>query len=181
LLDADLAQPFQLSAVVESDEMDALVVKTLPHLAAGRFAEAFQIPPAIVARDVVFARDVEYLLSAETFQDLVQGIELRGLCRVGEVPGMKNQIRLVERLIDLADRQPEGAADVGIRRPVEADVAIADLNESEIGSFRLIFLRAEQMRTGHASSERPDDRGTGPLHTFQNAPPVHGDIRLGVR
>jgi len=39
--------------------------------------------------------------------------------------------------VDLIDGHSQGAVDVGIRRPIEAYVAVADLNESEVGGFGL--------------------------------------------
>jgi hypothetical protein len=156
------------------------VVKTLPHPTAGGFPKAFQIPAAVVASDVVLTGDIKHFPLTKAFEDLAQGVEFDGAGGMGEITGVKNHVRLPERAIDLVDRQLQGAVDVGVRRLIETDVAVADLNESEIRSLRLIFLRTEEVRTGHSSPERPHDRGAGPLHALQETAAIYGAVGLGV-
>jgi hypothetical protein len=168
-----------LDAVVETDEMHALVVEALPGLAAGGFAEAFEIQFAVVAGDVVFAGDIEHFLLTKAFEDLVEGVEFGGLGKVGEVAGVENQVRLADGGVDLVDGHLQGTVDVGVGRLVEADVAVADLNESEVGGFGLVFGSAEQLRTGYAAGERPYYGGAGPLHALQKAPAVYVVIKFG--
>src|ERR1041384_6523694 len=135
--------------------MHALMVETLPGLSGGRFTEAFEKEFAVVPGYVVFAGDVEYFLLPEPPQYLFQCVEFRRLGKVCEIPGVENQVRLVDRGIDLIDSRLQGAVDVGIGGLVKADVAVADLNEGEVGGFGLALLGAKQLRTGHTSSERP--------------------------
>jgi hypothetical protein len=141
LLGADLAEASELDAVVEANEVDALVVKTLPRFARGSLAEALKVHLASVGSGVVFAGDIEHLLLAQPFEDLIQGVEFGSLGLVGEVAGVENQLRLVDRRVDLADSDLQGAVYVGNSRPIEADVAVADLDESEVGG--LLFWSAE--------------------------------------
>ena len=140
LLRADLAEPFQLGAVVETDEMHALVVKALPGLAAGGFAETLEIQFAVVAGDIVFAGDIEHFLLTKAFEDLVQGVEFSDLGKVGEVAGVENQVRLLNGGVDLVDGHLQRTVDVSICRLVEADVAVANLNDSEVGGLGFAFL-----------------------------------------
>ena len=153
LFRADLAKPFQLGAVVETDEMHALVVKALPGLAGGGLAETLEIQFPVVAGDVVFAGDIEHFLLTKALENLVQGVEFGGLGKVGEVAGVENQFRLLDGRVDLIDCHLQRAVDISVSRLVEADVAVADLNESEVGGFGLAFLCAEKLRTGYTAGE----------------------------
>ena len=58
---------------------------------------------------------------------------------------MENQVRLLDGGVDLVDGKLHGTVDVSIRRSVEADVAVADLNESEVGGFGLALLSAQEL------------------------------------
>ena len=179
LRSADHTEAFQLDAVIETDEMHALVVKALPGFAGGRFAEALEKQFAVIASDIVFAWDIEHFLLAKTPEDLVQGIKLGGSRKMGEVASVKNQVRLVDGGVDLIDGQLQGAVDVGIRRLIKPYVAVADLDESEVDGFGLVCLGAEQARTGYAAGERPDYGGSSPPHTLQKAAAVHFHVELG--
>ena len=159
--------------------MYALMVKALPGLAGGRFAEALEKQFAVVAGDVVFAGDIEHFLLTKALEDLVQRVKFGGLGKVGEVAGVENQVRLLDGGVDLVDGHLQGTVDVSIRRLVEADVAVADLNESEVGGFGLAFLSAEELRAGYAAGERPYYSGAGPLHALQKAAAVHVAIEFG--
>jgi len=68
---------------------------------------------------------------------------------------VENQVRLMDGGINLIDRQSKSAVDVGIRRSVKPDMAIADLNESEVGGFSRVRLSAEDSRTRYSAGERP--------------------------
>ena len=180
LLRADLAEPFQLGAVVETNEMYALVVKALPGLAGGKSAETIEVQFAVVAGDIVFAGDIEHFFLTKSLEDLVQGVEFGGFGKVGEVARVENQVRLMDGGVDLVDGHLQGTVDVSIRRLVEADVAVADLNESEVGGFDLAFLSAEELRAGYAAGERPYYSGAGPLHALQKAAAVHFLIEFEI-
>jgi hypothetical protein len=72
---------------------------------------------AVVASDIVFARDVEHFFLAKAHEDLAQGVKLSGSRKMGEVSSVENQVRLMDGGIDLIDRQLQSAVDIGIRRP----------------------------------------------------------------
>src|SRR6476469_9875741 len=152
--------------------MRALMVKALPGLAAGTLAKALEKHFAIVASDIVFAGDVEHFLLAKALKDLVQCVKFGGFGKVREVTCVENKIRLLDGRVDLVDSQLQGAVDVSIRRLVEADVAVADLNERKIG-FVLAVRRTEELRAGHSFCERPYDSGAGPLHALEKTAAVH--------
>jgi hypothetical protein len=61
LLRADFAETFKLDAVVEANEVDTFVVKTLPGFARGGFAKASKIHFAVVSGGVVFSGGIENL------------------------------------------------------------------------------------------------------------------------
>ena len=103
LLRADRAEPFQLGAVVETDEMHALMVETLPGLAGGRFAEALEKQFAVVAGDVVFAGDIEHRFLIKALEDLLQRVKFGGLGKVSEVSCVENEVRRLDGSIDLVD------------------------------------------------------------------------------
>src|SRR5262249_31793211 len=79
LLGSDGAEALQLRAVVQANEMNALVVEALPGLSGGRFAEALEIEFAVVAGDIVFAGDVEHILLPKAPEDLIERFEFGGL------------------------------------------------------------------------------------------------------
>jgi hypothetical protein len=105
--------------------------------------EALEKEFAVVAGYVMFAGDTEHFFLPEAFEDLAECVEFAGFRKVGQVAGVENQIGLVDGGIDLVDGQLQGTVDVRISGLVKADVAVADLNESEISDFGLAFLRAE--------------------------------------
>src|SRR6185437_16218546 len=65
------------------------------------------------------------------------------------------------------DGGAHGLGDVGVRRLVEADVAIADLHEEQIAAPGRPL--AEQRRAWDAAAERPDHPGARPGHALEEA------------
>ena len=61
---------------------------------------------------------------------------------------------------------------VGVRRLVEADVAVADLHEGEIGLRGWLHRFAEDARGRHAAGKGPDEAGAGPGHALQKSAAV---------
>jgi hypothetical protein len=51
---------------------------------------------------------------------------------MGEVAGVENQVRPVDGGVDLGDSDLQGTVYVGICRLIEADVAVANLDKSEV-------------------------------------------------
>jgi hypothetical protein len=82
----------------------------------------------------VFARHIEGLARLRLFDDLLRCIELRRLRRLRDVAGVQQQIRRRRKRVDLADRELQCSRDVLIRRLVESNMAVADLNKAEARS-----------------------------------------------
>src|SRR5262249_31575995 len=140
LLRADGAEAFQLGAVVQADEVHALVVKALPGLSARRLGEALEIEFGVVAGDVVLAGYIEQLFLAKALEDLIQRVKFAGLRQVGQIAGVKNEIRLVDSGVDLIDRQLQGSVNIYVGGLVEPDMAVTDLYKSEVRGFHLVFF-----------------------------------------
>ncbi len=70
---------------------------------------------------------------ARFLQDLVGVVELVVARELRHVAGMNDEIRPFAERLHLGDGFAEGRAGVGIGRLVEADVAVADLQEGERG------------------------------------------------
>ena len=132
LIGAEHAQLVDLLRVVEPDEVDALVSEAVPAGARRSFAEAFEIERAVVGGGVVLAGNVEDLAGFGALDDLLGGVELGRLGRVGDVAGVEQQVVFAGQRVDLVDGQLQCAGDVLICRLVEADVAVADLDEAEL-------------------------------------------------
>ena len=91
-----------------------------------RLRNAF--PPAV--EHVMLAGDEEHR-QAGFLQDLVGVVELVVARELRDVAGMDDEIRLFAKRLHLGDSFAEGRAGVGIGRLVEADMAVADLQEGE--------------------------------------------------
>src|SRR5579862_349715 len=87
-----------------------------------------------------------------------------------EISGVKNEVGLPVKSIDLIDRGLEGSVDIGIRRLIESDVAIADLHKREVLVSRL--GSTQQAGRRHARSKAPYHSGSSPLHAVQEPAPV---------
>ncbi len=95
---------------------------------------------------------------------------------MGDVAGVQQEVGLAGQRVDLVDGQLEGAGDVLIGGLVEADVAVADLDEAELRcAFRhrlLAARRSEELRGGHASGNGPYQAGSGPGHAAEKVATV---------
>ena len=88
---------------------------------------------------------------------------------------------LVRQRVDLRSTVSfEGAERVGIGRLVEADMAVAELDEGGTGGLGRGGLgRAEQAgRARYAAAYGPDHAGADPGRAFQQAAPVHDAVVL---
>src|SRR5579871_121842 len=177
LVRADCTEPVQLDAVVEADEMHALVIETLPALPRALFAEAFEEELAVVPGHVVLARHVEDFFLPKTFEDLVKRIEFGGLGKVGEIARMQDQFRLVVGGVDPVNSHLQSGIDVGIRRPVEADMAVADLDELKIALGGL-HIRRQQLRGRHSPRNRPNYSGARPRHALKKAAAIDVVVKI---
>ena len=80
----------------------------------------------------MLARHVKHLARFASLQNLVQRVELLRLGEVSQVTGMQHEGRGVGERIDLGDCLAQCGSHVLICLFVEADMAVADLNEAEI-------------------------------------------------
>ena len=115
----------------QADEMHAFLVEAEPAGAVRALAEALEILRAVVAQDVVLAGHEEDLLGFAVLEHLLEIVELLGLRELREIAGVQDEIRRLRQRIDPRDGLAEGRGDIGIRRLVKADVAVADLHEVE--------------------------------------------------
>ena len=118
--------------------MDPFVVEALPAPPHGALTETLHVLLAVVSQQVVLSGDEEHLLLAHSFQELVQGVELTGLRQMRKIPGMQDEFGLMFQRVDLIRRGLESRVDVGIGWLVKPDVAVADLDKSEVLRARLL-------------------------------------------
>ena len=64
-------------------------------------------------------------------QHLADLVELGRSRQVGQIAGVHHEIRAKPQGVHLVDGAAERAGDVGVRRPVETQVAVADLDEPQ--------------------------------------------------
>ena len=75
------------------------------------------------------------------------------------------------RGIHLGDRLRQRAVGVRVGGLVEADVAVAELEEAEGLRFFCLSLADQAGRAGNAAGERPQNAGAGPGHAFEDLAP----------
>src|SRR5713226_7647561 len=107
LLISDRAHTFELRRVVQTDEINPLVIEALPTTPRRALAETLEVLLAVIAEQVVLAGDEERLLLTQSTKELVQGIELGGLGRVRQISGMKDEVGLPVQRVDLIHRDLE--------------------------------------------------------------------------
>ena len=74
--------------------------------------------------------------------------------------------------LTLADRLFERAERIGIGRLVEADMAVADLQEREAVRFLRRGLADDAERVRHAAGNGPQHAGADPGHAFEHLAPA---------
>src|SRR6516162_6453119 len=92
-------------------------------------------------------------------QHLIQSVELTLFGVVGQITGMNNEVRLTLQGVDLADACLKRSCGVWIGRFVEADVAVADLNEMKFAHGYFSVL-AKRPRVQDAATNCPNDACT---------------------
>ena len=168
------ATSLEIEHVHEPDEVHAAVVEAIP--AAGpccalrRLSVAIEILTAIVGANVVLPRHEKHILRARVAQHLISGIELRRLRELADVAGVQQKCRRYRKRVDLRDRGLHRRRHIGVCCLVEADVAVADLDEEEISILRR--AGTEQAGLRNASTHRPEQTSTCPCHAIQKAATV---------
>src|SRR4051812_12040326 len=93
-----------------------------------------------------------------------------------QIAGVKDERRWLGRSFDLGDRRPQCRGDVSVRRLVESNVAVTDLDEAEDAGFVRrcsAAARPAQWRSfENAARQRPDGPRAGPCHAFQKIPSI---------
>src|SRR6185369_1427582 len=85
---------------------------------------------------------------------------------------MDHECRLGRQRIDAPDGLLEGAERVGVGRFVEADMAVADLQERQPACVLRHGGVYDTERAGHAAGDGPEDAGAGPGHAFEHFAPA---------
>jgi hypothetical protein len=153
------AAGFEVHDVDEADEVDAAVVEALPAGAVGAAPVAFEEQLRVVGEDIVFAGDVKRAADYGLADNLGTGVEFFWFGEVRDVARVEEERGALGKGIDLCDRMFERADDVFVRRFVEADVAVAELDECEVGGRCGARLLAEGLRCEEAAGQGPDDAG----------------------
>src|SRR5262249_17904314 len=91
---------------------------------------------------------------------------------MADVAGVDHEGRLLGQRIDLADGLFQRAERVGIGGLVEADMAVADLQEGETMAVRSLRLAHNPERVRYAAGDGPQHAGATPGHAFQDFAPV---------
>src|SRR5262245_147550 len=147
LFGPERAEPtgLEVDDVDKADEVDAVLIEAVPARTLGALAEALQVAPAIVLEHVVLAWDVEDG-ERQFGQHLLQRVKLRRLRQMRQVTRMKDKRRRLGRSLDFRDCGAQRRCDVGVRRLVESDMAVADLDEAE----RAVSVRHHRRASGLA-------------------------------
>ena len=124
------APRLEIDDVDEADEVSAARIEGIPAVALGALAVAIEIELAIVVENVVLAGHIMHV-EPGLADDLVGRIELGGLRKVADIAGVDHEGRLGRQSIHLGDRLGQRAIGVRVRGLVEADMAVAELEEAE--------------------------------------------------
>ncbi len=172
------AAALELLDVHQADEVHAGVVEAVPAVAQGSLAVAVQEGLALpLVEQVVLAGNMERL-EPRLAQDLVRVVEFLRLGELGDVAGVDDEIGLHRHGPDLGHRLAERRPRVGVRILVEADVAVAHLQEGE--GLHLAAGAAprrsqglvERNRGGQAPADRPEHSRARPGHAFEETATV---------
>src|SRR5439155_14713539 len=111
--------------------------------------------------------------------DALGVVELRDFREVRDIAGMDHERRPDRQRLDLADRLFERAIDVRIGRLIEADMAVADLQECEGGRRLRRGFPDDAERARHAARDRPEHPGPRPGHAFEDFAPADAIVMVG--
>src|SRR6266851_5710636 len=136
LLGAEIAEPagLEIDHVDKPDEVHAAGVERIPAGALGALAVALLVELDLFIEEVVLARHIVHI-ELGLRDDAVGVVELGGLRQMRDVAGMDHEGRLLRHRVDLVDGFFQRAKRVRIGRLVEADMAVADLQEAHARGF----------------------------------------------
>src|SRR5436305_14552945 len=89
---------------------------------------------------------------------------------MSDIAGVDHEGRFYRHRLDFADRLLERADRVGIGRLVEADMAVADLQEAQPGRLGGLRRADKAERARYPARNGPEHAGAGPGHAFQHPP-----------
>ena len=180
LLIAELAQATFANRhhVVQADEVRAFVIEAEPALAFRTLAKPFEVLFAVVVEHVVFAGDIKHPRRFAGLENLLERVEFFRFREMGEIAGVKDEVRRGGQCVDLGYRFLQCTHHVLVGFLVEANVTVADLHEREVSGNRGFGFGGDGIgrpqnaggkRAACACSEHPR---AGPGHAFEKAAPV---------
>ncbi len=131
LIGSQMAQLGHVQGVHQRDDVHAGGVEAVPAVAPGACAERLAVLLAAVIDGIVFPGHGEDVRGVEPGQHLLDLVELVGGGQMRQVAGVDDEIRCVAETVDLVDRLGERTGHVGVGAAGEADVAVADLSETQ--------------------------------------------------
>src|SRR6185369_4646353 len=152
-------------------EVDALVVETVPAGALRSFPKPVEERfTAVRIEHVVLTRD-EKDGKPGRLEHLLGVVKLLVARELRDVSGMNNEIGLDRQRFDLGDRLAECRSRIGVRRLVEPDMAVAQLDEGEWRCGRTPQRRGQGLveadRAADPTIEREQGARSCPRHAFQ--------------
>src|SRR5690349_14023758 len=190
---AEIAEPAGLEVhdIDETDEMDALLVETVPARPTRSLAVAVEIGLALlIVEQVMLAGDIKDGQTCLPDQ-LIGIVEFLVLGQVADIARVDHEAGLHRQQLDPVDRLAECRERIRIGRLVETDMAVADLKEGERCGHG---FRGKRLAEAHglwkAAAKGPEDPGARPSHAVEKAPAVnavfivetgHGSLRSLMR
>ncbi len=152
LLAAEIAEAagLQIHDVDEADEVHAVGVERVPAGALGAAAVALAVELDLFVEEIVLAGHVMHV-ELGLRDDAFGVVEFGRLRQMADVAGVDHEGRLDRHRLDLADRLFKRAERIRVGRLVEADMAVADLQEGQAGRLGAC-----------AEPTSPSERGTPP-------------------
>src|ERR1700683_459929 len=126
------AASFEVHDIYKTDEVGAFRIEAVPAIADGISPEAFTKHFAVVVQNVMLAGNVEDSIGFEALERFRERVELLRLGEVGQIAGGEDEGWGCGESIYLGDGFAQSCGDVGVGCLVETDMAIADLNETQI-------------------------------------------------
>src|SRR3984893_14157094 len=182
LLVAEIAQAagLEIDHVDEADEMHAVGVEAVPARAFGAATVAVAVELHVLVENVVFARYVMHV-EPRLRDDAVGVVKFGRLGEMGDIAGVNDEGWLDRKRIDLVQRFLERADRVRVRRLVESDMAVADLQEGQPARCDGLCFADNAHRARDAAGDGPQDAGTGPGHAFENFAPADAALVAVIR
>src|SRR5207247_1071357 len=173
LLVAEIPQAsgLEIDNVYEADEMHAVGVEAIPARTFRTATVAVAVELHVFVENVMFARNVMHV-EPGLRDDAVGVVEFGWLGEMGDIAGVNDEGWLDRKRIDLVQRFLERADSVRVRRLVESDMAVADLQEGQPTRCDGPCLADNAHRARDAAGDGPQDAGTGPGHAFENFAPA---------